>query len=165
MGQYTWRRKWSQGKKKVCSYFCFMVEESISCLYVDDDKLTKGENNNTGGSGLLEWSLWMGRRGQKWSKMEELTFGLTLENSSVLNMDRRENARIRIIENTEIRWLNLGMFSFDFIYFLHEKRSKVININSKNEQVVLEIWRGRRSYNKIEKVNEFDLIILITNQH
>lgn len=34
----------------------------------------------------------LGRRGEKWSKMEELTFGLTLENSFVLNTDRRENA-------------------------------------------------------------------------
>lgn len=31
----------SRGKKRSVLIFCFMVEESISCLYVDDDKLTK----------------------------------------------------------------------------------------------------------------------------
>lgn len=114
----TWRRKLSQGKKKVCSYFLFYGgrKHIMSVCWWWANK--EGGNTNTGGSGLLELNRWMGRRDKKWSKMEE--------NASIPK-DRRENAWIRIIENTEIWWLNLEMFSFDFIYFLHEIRSKVIN--------------------------------------
>lgn len=95
--------------------------------------------------------------------MEEVALGLISENSSIVigrktaymnsNYSRQGNLVVELVN--VLFWFYLSIFSWN-----KEQGHQL----SENGQEVLEIWRGRRSYKKIEKVNELKNFIMITSQ-